>query len=109
MKKITTVGLGLLLVLPLTGLAASQVIDYTLEKAVKEVQEHDLSTELKASLQPKLSSETTMYQGEFSDQLQVIQDKQNELQDRGAEFQSELTAYNLIYGYWMAEENHRLQ
>lgn len=109
MKKITTVGLGLLLVLPLTGFAASQIIDYSVDKAVKEVQENDLSTKIKTSSQPKLSSETAMYQGEFSDVLEVIQDKQSEIQDKTANFQSELTAYNMVYGYWMAEENYKLQ
>jgi hypothetical protein len=109
MKKITTIGLGLLLVLPLTGFAASQIIDYSIDKAVKEVQKNDLSTKFKASSQPKLSSETNMYQGEFSNVLEVIQDKQSEAQDKTANFQSELTAYNMVYGFWMAQENYNLQ
>lgn len=105
-KKATIISLGLLLAIPFTGFASSQIANFTVDKAVEEVKENDLSTKLKEVDRPTLSNDGGMYLGELSDVLEV---KQAGYQDRMASLRSELTAYNLVYGYWMAQQNVQLQ
>lgn len=98
----------MLFIFPVSSMMANEIKNYTVEEAVNGIKENDITTKITAA-KPKLSDETKPYQGKFSDELEVIQDKQVEYQDLITKLQSEMTAYQVLYNYWLAEESLKLQ
>ncbi|QHE53762.1 TolC family protein [Pontibacillus sp. HMF3514] len=92
------------LTLPIGMVAGAQLESLNFKDAVNQIEKNDPNKIINAS-KPEISEDSQPYQGEFSDELDRIQETQNNYQDAQNIFQSEMTAYETMYNYWIAGQS----
>ncbi|KGX91019.1 TolC family protein [Pontibacillus marinus] len=92
------------LTLPIGMVAGAQLDSLNFKDAVNQIKKNDPNKIINAS-KPEISEDSQPYQGEFSDELDRIQETQDNYQDAQNIFQSEMTAYETMYNYWIAGQS----
>ncbi|WP_185806958.1 TolC family protein [Bacillus salinus] len=108
MKRTALVLAGAILLVPTGAIIADSIKQYTVPKAAEEIVAKDLSLQITAS-KPEIHDDSAPYQGEFSDELEVIGDKSNEYSDFSKKLQVELSAYQTLYNYWLADAAFKIE
>jgi len=93
-----------ILTLPIGMVAGAQLESLKFEEAVKQIEEKDPNKIINEA-KPEISKDSQPYQGEFSDELERIQEAQDEYEEKQVDFESEMTAYQTLYNYWITEQS----
>lgn len=97
---------AVVLTLPIGMVAGAQLDQLDFQESVDYIEKHDPNKVINAK-KPEISDETQPYQGEVADDVEMnqIQDVQEDYQDLQNEFKAEISAYETMYNFWIAQQS----